>query len=113
MQFNFMYPVKITAADGLMFIASEIEMKAEIDVDALDPESYRIIALHASTLTGKSDWLEINKRSYYYTVAVAFLRTDRETRERLDQRIAEHVEENVPRRRSVTSEHSTYYGRLS
>jgi tRNA G37 N-methylase Trm5 len=112
MQFTFMYPVKMTAADGLMFIAAEIEMKAEIEVDALDPESYRILALYASTLALQSDWIEINPRSYDYTMAVAFLRTDRETRERMDQMIQEEVAENYPKRRSVVSEHRTYYGRL-
>ena len=111
MEFTFYYPVKLSGADGLRFIAAEIEMKVEIEIDPRDCDEWYVTALYAACLEGSRDWIEVRPGTVSYEGALKYLREDKEAQSNLATEIDEWLVENRPSRGLRVHENSTHWGR--
>lgn len=111
MEFTFHYPVKLSGADGLDFIAAEVEMKVDLEIDRRDPEEWFVTGLYAACLVGSRDWIEVRPDTVSYEGALKHLREDKDAKRNLDNAIHRWLVDNVPSRGLQVHEHSTHWGR--
>jgi len=111
MEFTFQYPVKLSGADGLKFIAAEVEMKVDIEISRLDPDEWFVSGLYAACLEGARDWIEIAEGTVSYEGALKHLREDKDAIRDLSDAIDEWLFDNAPSRGLRAHEHSTHWGR--
>jgi len=99
MQFHFQQPVMWGGRLG-----AEIDMMAELSGS---PGDFHVDAFYAFELAPGGPRYEIARHSYEFALAELYIRSNPQELER----IADEWPDDVPRRRSVGNEHSTYAGR--